>query len=109
MSQFKSERVRDDYKKDIATIRDRHGDAAIVDWIERYHTSPDVDRDDVMVALSINYVGIFYELIRVYDVEKPEPDPVEEARQAEMMRLLFDGKKVPETLRIPASWKKQVN
>lgn len=109
MSAYRPERVREDYKSHIEALRDRHGDAAIVDWIERYHTSPDVDRDDVMVALSINYVGTFYELIRAYDVEKPEPDPVEDARQEEMMRLLLDGKEVPETLRKPASWAKQVN
>ncbi|CDN91780.1 hypothetical protein [Agrobacterium tumefaciens] len=109
MSQFKSERVRDDYKKDIATIRDRFGDDVIIDWIERYYESQDVDIDDVMEALAIDYVGTFYELLRAYDVEKPEPNPVEEARQAEMMRLLLDGKEVPKNLRIPASWKRRVN
>lgn len=106
---FKAERVRDDYRKDIQAIRDRHRDEVIVDWIERYHASPDVDRDDVMIALDIDYVGTFYELIRAYDIEKPEPDPLEEARQAEMMQLLLDGKEVPETLRKPASWSRQLN
>jgi len=27
----------------------------------------------------------------------------------EMMQLLLDGKKVPENLRVPASWRRQVN
>lgn len=109
MSSFRPERVRADYKADIQAIRDRHGDDVIEDWIERYYASPDVDGDDVMVALEIDYVGTFYELVRAYDVDKPEPDPVEEARQAEMMRLLLDGQKVPQELRQPASWAKQVN
>lgn len=109
MSAFHPNRVRDDYKADIQAIRDRHGDEANFDWIERYHASPDVDRDDVMDALDIDYVGSFYELIRAYDVEKPEPNPAEEARQLEMMRLLLDGEKVPENLRVPASWRRQVN
>ncbi|MCZ7890467.1 hypothetical protein O9X99_02135 [Agrobacterium salinitolerans] len=109
MSKFIPDRVRSDYAADIQAIRDRHGDEAIVDWIERYYASPDVDRDDVRAALQIDYVGTFYELIRAYDVEKPEPDPVEEARQLEMMRLLLDGKEVPENLRKPASWQRQVN
>lgn len=109
MSAFKSERVREDYKSDIQSIRDRHGDEIIVDWIERYYASPDVDRDDVMEALDIGYIGTFYELIRAYDVEKPEPDPIEEARQEEMIRLLLSGQEVPKNLRIPASWTRQVN
>jgi hypothetical protein len=109
MSAFKSERVREDYKKDIQLIRDRHCDEVIIDWIERYYASPDVDRDDVMEALQIDYIGTFYEMIRAYDVAQPEPDPVEEARQEEMMRLLLAGEKVPENLRIPATWKRQVN
>lgn len=106
MSSFRAERVRDDYKADIQTIRDRHGDETIIDWIERYYASPDVDRDDVMIALDIDYVGTFYELIRAYDVDKPEPDLVEEGRQLEMMKLLLDGKQMPENLRKPASWKR---
>ena len=106
---FHEDRVRDDYKSDIALIRDRNGDDVIVDWIERYYADGDVDRDDVMIALDIDYIGTFYELVRAYDIEKREPDPAEEARQAEMMRLLLDGKEVPEELRQPASWKRQVN
>lgn len=106
---FHPERVRDDYKTDIDAIRVRHGDDVIVDWLERYHASPDVDRDDVMEALDIDYVGSFYELIRAYDVQKPEPDPAEDARQLEMMRLLLDGKEVPQELRQPASWRKTIN
>lgn len=109
MLSFRAERVRDDYKADTQVIRDRHGDDVIVDWIERYYASPDVDRDDVMEALDIGYIGTFYELIRAYDVDKPEPDPVDEARQLEMMRLLLDGEKVPENLRKPTSWERQVN
>ncbi len=81
----------------------------IADWIERYHASDDVDREDVMEALDIDYVGTFYEMIRAYDVDQPEPDPAEEARQLEMMRLLLDGKEVPPELRQPASWRKAVN
>lgn len=106
---FKADRVRDDYKADVQTIRERHGDEIIIDWIERYSASPDVDRDDVMTGLGIDYVGTFYELLIAYEVEKSEPDPVEEARQMEMIRLLLDGKKVPENLRKPASWKRQLN
>lgn len=109
MSAYRPERVREDYKSDIEAIRTRHGDDVTVDWIERYYASPDVDRDDVMIALQIDYVGTFYEMLTAYDIEKPEPDPIEEARQLEMMRLLLDGEKVPENLRKPASWKRQVN
>ncbi|MFL0693662.1 MAG: hypothetical protein ACJLUP_16660 [Agrobacterium tumefaciens] len=109
MSAFHDDRVRDDYQADIQNIRDRHGDDLIIDWIERYYASPDVDRNDVMIALGIDYVGTFYEMIRAYDVDRPEPDPNEEARQLELMRLLLDRKEVPENLRKPASWAKQVN
>ncbi|WP_276118017.1 hypothetical protein [Pararhizobium qamdonense] len=109
MSKFIPERVRDDYAADIQAVRERHGDETVEDWIERYYASPDVDRDDVMTALQIDYVGTFYELLRAYDVAKPEPDKVEEARQLEMMRLLLDGREVPENLRKPASWRRQVN
>lgn len=109
MSAFRPERVREDYEADIQKLRNRHGDDVIVDWIERYYASQDVDRDGVMIALDIDYVGTFYELIRAYDVDKPEPDPAEEARQAEMMRLLLDGKKVPTELRQPTAWKRTIN
>jgi hypothetical protein len=105
MQKFIPERVRPDYKHDIERIRAAHGDGVIIDWIERYYWSPDVDRDDVMAALDIDYIGTFYELIRAYDVLQPEPDRAEERRQAEMMRLLLDGETVPEELRIPASWR----
>ncbi|TAW15094.1 hypothetical protein ELI25_04135 [Rhizobium ruizarguesonis] len=94
---------------DIQRIRDRHGDETIADWLERYYASQHIDRDDVMIALDIDYIGTFYELIRAYDVEKPEPDQVEEARQLDMMRLLLKGEEVPENLRKPASWTKQLN
>lgn len=75
MSAFRPDRVRNDYKADIQSIRDLHGDDLIVDWIERYYASPDVDRDDVMEALDIDYVGTFYEMIRAYEVDHPKPDP----------------------------------
>ena len=106
---FHRERVRDDNAADIQAIRDRHGDEVIIDWIERYYAAGDVDRDDVMIALDIDYIGTFYELVRAYDIEKREPDPAEEARQAEMMRLLLDGKDVPTELRQPAAWKRTIN
>lgn len=109
MSAFHLDRVRADYKADIKAVRDRHDDDVIVDWIERYYASPDVDRDDVMEALQIDYVGTFYEMLRGYDVDRPEPDPVEDARQAEMMRLLLDGQQVPQELRQPASWRPTIN
>lgn len=107
MSAFHEERVRHDYRADIQAIRDRHGDEVLVDWIERYYASPDVGRDDVMIALGIDYVGTFYEMIRAYDVERPELDSAEEERQIEVMRLLLDGQKVPQELRQPTSWKRQ--
>jgi len=109
MSLFRAERVRAEYRSDIETIRDRHGDEVIADWLERYYASPDVDRDDVMVALDIGYVGTFYEVLIAYDVDKPASDPAEEIRQMEMMRLLLDGKQVPENLRKPASWRRTLN
>ncbi|MBY3044817.1 hypothetical protein [Rhizobium leguminosarum] len=109
MSAYRPDRVRDDYTADIQAIRDRHGDDVIVDWIEHYYASDDVDRDDVMEALGIDHVGTFYELVRAYDVDRPEPDQVEEARQLEMMRLLLDGEEVPENLRKPASWSRTIN
>lgn len=106
---FQADRVRADYQPDIERLREMHGDDLIVDWIERYYASPDVDRDDVMEALQIDYIGTFYELIRAYDVDKPEPDQVEEERQAEVMRLLLDGEPVPVELRQPASWRLRRN
>lgn len=109
MTEFQRDRVRDDYKADIQDIRDRHGDEVLVDWIERYYASQDVDRDDVMIALGIDYVGTFYELIRAYDVDKPEPDPAEDARQAEVIGLVLDGREVPQELRRPASWRRAIN
>lgn len=109
MPAFHLDRVRDDYKTDIQAIRVRHGDEIIIDWIERYYASHDVDRDDVMIALDIDYVGSFYELVRAYDVDRPEPDPVEEARQLEMMRLLLNGEEVPQELRQPTAWKPTIS
>lgn len=106
---FHPERVRSDYKADIDVIRERHGDDLIGYWLERYYASPEVDRDDAMTALSIDYVGTFYEMLRAYDIEKPEHDAVEEARQAEMMRLLLSGEEVPKELRQPASWRKAIS
>ena len=109
MPELREDRVRHDYRADIQAIRDRHGDEVIIDWIERYYASPDVDRDDVMIALGIDYVGTFYELIRAYDVEKPEPDLAEEERQLEVMRLVLDGEEVPKEMRQPASWRRAIN
>lgn len=105
MSEFRPDRVRPDYKPYVDAIRDRHGDEVIVDWIERYYASPDVNRDDVMEALDIDYVGTFYELVKAYDVKRPELDPAEEERQIEVMRLLLDGQKVPQELLQPRWWK----
>jgi hypothetical protein len=107
MSAFHEDWVRHDYRADIQATRDRHGDEVIIDWIERYYASPDVDRDDVMIALGIDYVGTFYELAGAYDVDRPEPDEAEEERQAEMMRLVLDRQEVPKELRQPIGWKTQ--
>ncbi|WP_322886496.1 hypothetical protein U8C31_18180 [Sinorhizobium medicae] len=109
MSAFCPERVRPDYKPHIDAIRRRYGDDVIIDWIERYYAVGDVDRDDVMIALDIDYIGTFYEMIMAYDIERPAPDPAEEARQEEIMRLLLDGKEVPKELRQPASWRRTIN
>lgn len=81
----------------------------IVDWLERYYADGEVGRDDVMIGLDIDYVGTFCEVLIAYDVDKPAPDPAEEARQEEMMRRLLDGKKVPMELRQPASWRRTIN
>ena len=62
-----------------------------------------------MTALVIDYFGTFYEMLRAYDVDRPEPDPTEEVRQLEMMRLMLDGKKVPQELRQPASCRPTIN
>ncbi|MGO6676395.1 hypothetical protein [Rhizobium leguminosarum] len=97
-------RIRDGYADDIAEVRRRWTDEQITDALERYRHGG-MNRDTVMAALDIDYVGTLYELIAVYQVEAPEPDPVEEQRQAEMMRLLLNGEEVPPELRQPESWR----
>ncbi|NKM65348.1 hypothetical protein GFL58_31005 [Rhizobium leguminosarum bv. viciae] len=97
-------RIRDGYADDIAELRSRWTDEQITDALERYRHGG-MNSDTLMDALDIDYVGVFYELLHVYAVEAPEPDPIEEARQAEMLRLLLDGKEVPTELRQPASWR----
>ncbi|MGO7353844.1 hypothetical protein ACCS66_03810 [Rhizobium ruizarguesonis] len=98
------DRIHPSYADDIAELRSRWTDQQITDALERYRHGG-MDRDTVMDALGIDYIGTLYELISVYHVEAPEPDRHEEARQAEMMRLLLDGKEVPVELRQPASWR----
>ncbi|UFW65821.1 hypothetical protein RlegWSM1455_07300 [Rhizobium laguerreae] len=96
--------IHPSYADDIAELRRRWTDEQITDALQRYRHGG-MDSDTVMAALDIDYVGTLYELIAVYRIEAPAPDPVEEARQAEMMRLLLDGKEVPAELRQPASWR----
>ncbi|TAX58942.1 hypothetical protein ELI02_02260 [Rhizobium leguminosarum] len=67
---FHPDRVRPAYQAGLKSIREGHGDEVIEDWLERYHASPDVDRDDVMTALQIEYIGTFYELVTAYEVDK---------------------------------------
>lgn len=43
------------------------------------------------------------ELQSVHQIPPAEPDPQEEARQVEMLRLLLSGEEVPLELRQPAS------
>ncbi|ANP84463.1 hypothetical protein [Rhizobium leguminosarum] len=97
-------RIRDGYDDDIAELRRRWTDEQITDALERYRHGG-MDRDTVMAALDIDYIGTLYELISVYQIAAPEPDRQEEECQATMMRLLLDGKEVPPELRQPASWR----
>ncbi|MGO7583406.1 hypothetical protein ACC797_17465 [Rhizobium ruizarguesonis] len=104
MSALDLTRSRAEYLADIQELRSRWTNEQITDALERYRHGG-MDRDTVMDALGIDYIGTLYELISVYHIEAPEPDRHEEARQAEMMRLLLDGKEVPVELRQPASWR----
>ncbi|TAV04569.1 hypothetical protein [Rhizobium ruizarguesonis] len=97
-------RIRDGYADDIAELRSRWTDEQITDALERYRHGG-MNRDTVMAALDIDYIGTLYELISVYQIAAPATDPQEEARQAEMMRLLLSGEEVPPELRQPASWR----
>lgn len=103
MSPYHAERVRPGYQPEIDAVRARLADDVIVDTLERW-LAGGLDRDEAMEILDIDYIGTLYELRFAYDVTEPEPDPVEDARQAEMMRLLLDGQEVPQNLMIPASW-----
>jgi hypothetical protein len=97
-------RIRDGYHDAINDLRSRLTDEQIADILERYRAGG-VDRDEAMEALDIDYLGTLYELVSVYQIEAPESDPVEEARQAEMMRLLLNGEEVPPELRQPETWR----
>ncbi|NTI03104.1 hypothetical protein G6K88_13855 [Agrobacterium rhizogenes] len=97
-------RVRQGYEAVIAELRGRMNDDQIVDILERYKHGG-LQRDQAMEVLDIDYLGTLYELVSVYDIPEPPSDPAEEARQAEMLRLLLDGKEVPAELRQPASWR----
>lgn len=98
-------RVRADYREVISAVRAKLSDEQIVDILERYVHGP-MHRDDAIDALDIDYLGTLHEMIAVYRIERPEIDPVEEARQAEMMRLVFKGEEVPMEMRQPAAWRK---
>ncbi|MGO8034980.1 hypothetical protein [Rhizobium leguminosarum] len=104
MSLPDNRRIRKSYETVIAELRSRMPDDQIVDVLERYQAGS-LDRDRAMDALDIDYLGVLYELVGVYRIGAPEPDPAEEARQAEMMRLLLSGEEVPPELRQPASWR----
>ncbi|MBY5408876.1 hypothetical protein HFO98_10380 [Rhizobium leguminosarum] len=104
MSTSDLDRIHPSYADDIAELRSRWTDEQITDALERYRHGG-MDRDTVMDALGIDYIGTLYELISVYNVPGPATDPQEEARQAEMMRLLLSGEEVPAELRQPASWR----
>ncbi len=97
-------RIRDGYHDVIAELRDRMHDDQIADVLERYRLGG-LHRDKAMEMLDIDYLGTLYELVAVYQISEPPVDPAEEARQAEMLRLLLDGKEVPPELRQPASWR----
>lgn len=97
-------RIHPSYADEIAEVRRRWTDEQITDALQRYRFGG-MDRDAVMDALDIDYIGTLYELIAVYRVEAPELDPIEAQRQAEMMRLLLNGEEVPPELRQPESWR----
>ncbi|NZD54179.1 hypothetical protein [Rhizobium leguminosarum] len=104
MSALDLTRSRAEYLADIQELRSRWTNEQITDALERYRHCG-VDRDTIMDALGIDYIGTLYELISVYNVPGPATDPQEEARQAEMMRLLLSGEEVPPELRQPESWR----
>lgn len=97
-------RVRDGYHDVISELRGRMSDDQISDILERYR-SGGMHRDQAMELLDVDYLGTLYELVSIYQIEDPAPDPAEEARQAEMLRLLLNGEEVPVELRQPASWR----
>ncbi|MGO4566098.1 hypothetical protein AB4Z52_13705 [Rhizobium sp. 2YAF20] len=92
------------YRQAITEIRSRLPDNQIVDVLERY-VAGGYDRDEAMDALGIDHLGTLYTAVAVYRIERPEPNPQEEERQAKMMRMLLDGEEVPAELRQPASWR----
>jgi hypothetical protein len=97
-------RVRPGYEDVIAELRGRMPDDKIVDVLARYRAGG-LHRDQAMELLDVDYLGVIYELVSVYDIQVPAPDPAEEARQAQMLRLLLNGQEVPIELRQPASWR----
>ncbi|TAW65398.1 hypothetical protein ELI15_13980 [Rhizobium ruizarguesonis] len=97
-------RIRPGYETVINELRSRMSDDQIVDVLDRYRHGG-MDRDDAMTALDIDFLGVLYELVSVYRIPEPAVDPIEEARQAEMLRLLLNDEEVPAELRQPASWR----
>lgn len=97
-------RIRDGYETVIAELRSRIPDHQIIDILERYKHGG-MHRDEAMESLDIDYLGVLYELVSVYDIPEPATVPAEDARQAEMLRLLLSGEEVPVELRQPASWR----
>lgn len=93
------------YVAAIEALRERMSDEEIVDVLERY-VHGGYDRDDAMEKLDIDYLGTLYELDFVYGIERPAPDPEEQARGEMVMRMLLDGETVPVELRQPAAWRK---
>ena len=93
------------YVAAIEALRERMSDDDIVDVLERY-VHGGFDRDDAMERLGIDYLGTLYELIDVYEIERPAPDPKEQERGELVMRMLLDGETVPVELRQPAAWRK---
>jgi hypothetical protein len=104
MSELDLNRIHPSYAADIAELRRRWTDEQITDALERYRFGG-LDRDTVIEALGIDYIGTLYELVSVYQIPEPASDPAEEARQAEMLRLLLKCEEVPVELRQPASWR----